>query len=193
MLIRRRGLRASQQPTDGELDNSSVIMRPERDGETACWRPRLLPRKSEEPTGGTTGYRLHRKWPDQSSTALRTKTEVSGGGELDVDNVEGGENYLVMGRLHLRDDTTRHEFSIVALREPRKPTDHRMVLGLLLGEGVMRHRAYIKGRTTWSIREDKWRRRLIEGDLHFRYLKRNTKKPSRKDRQNSAPWILEKT
>ena len=31
--------------------------------------------------------------------------------------------------------------------------------------------------------------RQIEGDLHFRALKRNIKKPPRKDRSTLEPWI----
>ena len=81
---------------------------------------------------------------------------------------------------------------MVGLREPRTSTDHRMVLGVLIGEGVTRHRAYVKGRTTWPIQEEKGRTRQ-EGASHFRDLKRRVQKPSRKDRTTSAPWILDKT
>ena len=79
-------------------------------------------------------------------------------------NVEGGETYLRTGRLHLWE--TRQDFSMVGLREPRTLTDHQMVLGVLHGEGVTRHRAYVKGRTTWHIQEEKGRRRKIEGASH---------------------------
>ena len=34
---------------------------------------------------------------------ILTKTEVSSGGELDVENVKGGETYLGAGILHIRD------------------------------------------------------------------------------------------
>ena len=43
------------------------------------------------------------------------------------------------------------DFSMVGLQEPRTPTDHPMVLGVLFGDGVTRHRAYVKGRTNWPI------------------------------------------
>ena len=57
----------------------------------------------------------------------------------------------------------------------------------------MRHRAYVKVRTTCPIREEKGRTRQIEVDLHFRYLKRKIKKPSRKDRSTLALWISDTT
>ena len=68
-----------------------------------------------------------------------------------------------------------------------------MVLGVRSGYGVTRDRAYVKGRTTWPIREEKGKTRYIEGDLKFRDLKRKIKKPSRKDRSTSAPWISDTT
>ena len=40
---------------------------------------------------------------------------------------------------------------------------------------VTRYRAYVKGQTTWPIPEEKGRARQIEGDFHFRTLKRNIK------------------
>ena len=84
---------------------------------------------------------------------------------------------------------TRLNFSMVGLQEPRTPTDHWMVLEVLCGDRVMRHRAYFKGRTTWPIQEEKGRTRQIKGAFHFRYLKRKIKKLSRKDISTSAPWI----
>ena len=60
-------------------------------------------------------------------------------------------------------------------------------------KGATRYRAYSKGRTTWPIWEDKGRISQIEGAFHFRALKRNIKKPSRKDRTTSAPWISDTT
>ena len=39
---------------------------------------------------------------DGPSTTLLTETEVSSVGELDVENVEGGETYIRAGRIHLR-------------------------------------------------------------------------------------------
>ena len=44
---------------------------------------------------------------------------------------------------------------MVGIREPRMPTDQRMVLGVLIVEGVMRHRRYVKERATWPITEAK--------------------------------------
>ena len=82
---------------------------------------------------------------------------------------------------------------MVGLREYRTPTDHQMVLGVLCGDRVMMHRAYVKGRTTWPIREEKEIKRQIEGDFKFRDLKRKIKKTSRKDRSTSAPWISDTT
>ena len=81
---------------------------------------------------------------------------------------------------------------MVGLREPRTPIGHRMVLRVIIGEGVTRHRAYVKGRTTWPIQEEKKITRHNEGALHFRALKRKVKKPSKKDRTTLAPWILRK-
>ena len=82
-------------------------MRAEGDGEAACPRPQHLPGKSEGPMGGTASDRPRGTWPDRSSTTLRTETEVSVRGELDVVNVEGGETYIGTGKLHLRDEKTR--------------------------------------------------------------------------------------
>ena len=64
--------------------------------------------------------------------------------------ISGQEDYIL---------GTRDDFSMVGLREPRTPTDHWMVLGVLLGDRVMRYRAYVKGRTTWPIQEEKGRTR----------------------------------
>ena len=55
----------------------------------------------------------------------------------------------------------------------------------------MRNSAYVNGRTTWPIQEEKRRTRQIEGVLHFRYMKFNIKKTSREDRSTSAPLILD--
>ena len=63
-------------------------------GEADSWRPQFLPRKSGGPKGGATSDRPRGLWPDISGTTLRTKTEVPGGGELDVENVERGGTYL---------------------------------------------------------------------------------------------------
>ena len=98
-----------------------------------------------------------------------------------------------MGKVEYILGMTQHNFYMVGLQEPRTPTDHRMVLGVLFGEGVTRHRAYVTGRTTWPIREEKGRTRQNEGASHFRALKRKVKKPLSKDRTISAPWILDTT
>ena len=82
---------------------------------------------------------------------------------------------------------------MVGLREPRTPTYHWMVLGVLRGDGVTRYRACVKGWTTWSIREEKGRKRQIEGDLNFRYMQRKIKKLSRNYRSTLALWIPDKT
>ena len=89
------------------MDNTGVSMRAVGDGKYACWRPQRLPGKSEGPKGGTTSDRPCRTWTDGSSTTLLTKTEVLVGGELDVENVEIGENYLGTGKPHIRENTTR--------------------------------------------------------------------------------------
>ena len=39
--------------------------------------------------------------------ALLTKTEVTGGGKLGVENVEGGDTYIGTGGLNIVRDTTR--------------------------------------------------------------------------------------
>ena len=57
----------------------------------------------------------------------------------------------------------------------------------------MRHHTYVKGRPTCTIREEKGRKNKIEGASHFRDLKMNIKKLSRKERTTLAPWILEIT
>ena len=58
---------------------------------------------------------------------------------------------------------TRDDFSMVGLREAITPTGHQMVLGVLCGDMVMRNRAYVKGRITWTIQEEKGKTRQIEG------------------------------
>ena len=69
---------------------------------------------------------------------------------------------------------------MVGLRGPRTPTDNRMVLVVIIGEGATRHYTYLKGRTTWPIQEEKGRTSQ-DGDSLFRDLKGRVKKPSRKD------------
>ena len=106
-MVWRRSLRASQRPTNVTLDNACVIMRAKGYGEASGWLPQLLPDKSEGPTGGTTRDLPRGTWTDGSIKTLLSETELSEGGELDVENVEVGETYLGTGGLHLWDDTTR--------------------------------------------------------------------------------------
>ena len=75
-------------------------------GEADSWQPQILTGKSKGLKGGAPSDRPRGPWPDKSVATLRTKTEVPGGGELDVENVERGETYLGTGGLHIRDDTT---------------------------------------------------------------------------------------
>ena len=93
------------------------------------------------------------------------------------------EGVPISGRVKYILGNTQQELSMVCLREPRTPTDHWMVLGVLCGEGVTRHRIYVKGQTTWPIQEEKGGTRQTEGYFHFSDLKRKVKKPSRKDRK----------
>ena len=74
---------------------------------------------------------------------------------------------------------------MVGIREPIMPTNHKMFLGVLIGEGFMRYCAYVKGHPTWPIQEEKGGTRQ-EGASNSRALKRRVKKPSRKDITNSA-------
>ena len=66
-----------------------------------------------------------------------------------------------------------------------------MFLGVLIGEGVKRQHGYTKGRTTWYILVKGGTRQEV--DSQFMALKRRVKKPSRKDRTTSAPWISDTT
>ena len=80
----------------------------------------------------------------------------------------------------------------VGIREPIMPTDHRMVLDELIGEGVRRHQWYCKEQATCPIAETKggtWQ----EGDSQFNDLKWMVKNPSRKERTTTAPWISDTT
>ena len=72
-------------------------------GGNSCRKPQFLPGKSEGPAERTTSNRPCGTWPDGPSTTLLTETELSSGGELDVDNVDEGGTYLGAGRLHPRD------------------------------------------------------------------------------------------
>ena len=77
--------------------------------------------------------------------------------------------------------------------EPRTPANHWMFLGVLHGEGVTRHRLYVKGQTTWPIQEEKGKTSQIEGASQSRDLKRKANKPSSKNRRTSALWITDTT
>ena len=72
------------------------------------------------------------------------------------------------------------------------PTDHRMVLGELIGEGVRKHIWYFKERSTITIMSVKGGTGR-EGRSHFNDLKQRVKKPSRKARTTTAPWISDAT
>ena len=73
-------------------------------GEAACGEPQRLTGKYEGPKRGKNIGRPCGTCPDGSSTTLLTNTEVPGGGELYVENVERGGGYIGTGRLHIRDD-----------------------------------------------------------------------------------------
>ena len=81
---------------------------------------------------------------------------------------------------------------MVGIREPIMPTDHRMVLGILIGEGVREHLRYKKERNTWPITEATGGMRQDE-NAYFMDLKRRVKKPSRKGITTSELWILDTT
>ena len=76
----------------------------------------------------------------------------------------------------------------MGITEPRMPTDHRMVLGKLIREGVRRHCSYFEKRVTWPITAGKGVT-VQEGGSYFNDLKQMVKKPSRKTRTTTAPWI----
>ena len=77
-------------------------MRDEGDGEADYQQPQCLTGKFEGPAGRTTGNRPCGTWPDIPSKTLLIETEVSRGGELDVENVEGRGTYLGAAILYLR-------------------------------------------------------------------------------------------
>ena len=81
---------------------------------------------------------------------------------------------------------------MLGIREPRMPTDHRMVLRVLIGEGVRRHRRYNKERTTWPITEAKGGKRQ-EGGSQFMDLKRRVRDKSMEERTTSASCISDTT
>ena len=85
------------------LIRQALECEPNGDEEAACRQPQRLPVKSEGPARRTTSNRPRGTWPHGPSTTMITKTEVSSGGELDVENVKGGETYLGAGILHIRD------------------------------------------------------------------------------------------
>ena len=77
---------------------------------------------------------------------------------------------------------------MLGISKPRIPTDQRMVLGLIIGEGGRRHRGYNKERSNWTIMEVKGGTRQ-EGGSHFMALKQRVKNLSRKEITTYAPWI----
>ena len=86
-----------------------------------------------------------------------------------------GQVYYILG--------TRNDFSEAGLWEPRIPTDHRIVQGVLCGiwSQVVTH-------TSRSVPLDLSKRiRQAEGALHFRDQKKKNKKPSRKDILTTTP------
>ena len=95
-----------------------------------------------------------------------------------------GRGYYILG-------TGLLDFYKVGIREPRMPTDHRMVLGELIGEGVRSHHRYCKDWAIWPIAATKGGL-FQEGDSHFSDLKTMAKKPSRKTR-TAASWISDAT
>ena len=79
----------------------------------------------------------------------------------------------------------------MGIREIRMPTDHRMVLGKLMGEGSRSHHRCCKGRDIWPIAASKGKT-VHEGDSHFSDLKKMVKKPFWKARK-VALWISDAT
>ena len=80
---------------------------------------------------------------------FHAKMEVPSGRKLEVENAEKRETYFRMGDYIL--GTRLLDFYNVGVKEPRIPTDHRMVLGKIIGEGVRRHCWYCKEQDTWTI------------------------------------------
>ena len=80
----------------------------------------------------------------------------------------------------------------VGIREPRIPTDHRMVLGELIGEEVRRHHRYCKEQAIWNIAETRGGP-LQEGDSHSSDLKRMVKYPPPQKTRTAASWISDET
>ena len=54
-----------------------------------------------------------------------------------------GQGDYIIGKLY--------DLSMVSLWEPRKNTDHRVILEVLCGDMDMKHHAYVKGCTNWLI------------------------------------------
>ena len=78
----------------------------------------------------------------------------------------------------------------MGIKESRMPTDHRMVLGKLIGEGARRHHWYGKFWSTWPIMEAKGGTGQ-EGGPHSIYLKQRVKKPSHTGQTTTVTWISE--
>ena len=88
--------------------------------------------------------------------------------------------------------TIQQEFYNVGIEEPRMPTDHRMVLRKLIGEGARRHHWYGKVWATCSIMEAKGGIEQ-EGGSQSIALKQRVKKPSQTGQTTTAPWISDIT
>ena len=71
------------------------------------------------------------------------------------------------------------------------PTDHRMLLGELIGERAMRHRRYCKERVIWIIAEAKGVP-VQEGYSHFSGLRNMVKKLPR-NTITAVLWISDAT
>ena len=122
--------------------------------------------------------------------ALHAKIEVPSRGKLDMNHVEkrrpiSGQGDHILG-------TARKYFYHVGIRETRMPTDHRMVLGELIGEEARRHQLYDKERSTWPITSAKGGTGKEVGS-YFNNLKRRFKKPSHMGRTMMATWISDAT
>ena len=79
----------------------------------------------------------------------------------------------------------------MGIREPIMLTDHRLVMGKLMGEGARRHHRYCKERSIWPIAASKGIP-MQEGDAHFSDLKKMVKNLLRKAR-TAAPCISDAT
>ena len=91
--------------------------------------------------------------------------------------------------------TRRKDLYNVGIREPQVPTDHRMVLGELIGEGARVHCRYCKELAIYPIAAAKGGS-MQEGDSKFSELKKMVKNPLRNTRAaeswiSDATWMLD--